>query len=343
MKIKIFSTISILSFSIFLLSILTGWMNRPAPPDGKAIRQSVTKGLLLLQKSGYTFINNAPHNCASCHHNTLTAMTAEIARQKGIPVVDSFNAYGATAMKFTLAGICNPNLIDQFVAANFISPYVLLGLNAAKYPADFNTDISVDYLISQAKPDGSFLNESLRAPLEAGDIHLAAMAIRAIQLYASAAKKQHVNELVIKTRQWLEKQNPSMQQELVFQLLGMQWCGSDESHKTKVADRLIALQNKDGGWSQLPTLKSDAYATGQALYSLYESGMVRPEHKVYEKGSDYLLKTQDTSGGWIVATRSFPIQPFVDGDFPPYNYDQFISATATNWATMALLKALPDK
>ena len=134
MKVKIFSTISILSFSIFLLSTLTGWMNRPAPPDGQAIQQSVTKSLLLLQKSGYTFINNAPHNCASCHHNTLTAMTAEIAVQKGIPVVDSFSAYEATAMKFTLAGICNPNMIDQFVAANFISPYVLLGLYAAKYP-----------------------------------------------------------------------------------------------------------------------------------------------------------------------------------------------------------------
>jgi hypothetical protein len=343
MKIKVFYTISILSLSIFLLSTLTGWMNRPAPPDNKAIQQAVIKSLLLLQKSGYTFINNAPHNCASCHHNTLTAMAAEIAGQKGIPVVDSFSVYGATAMKFTLAGICNPNMIDQFVAANFIGPYVLLGLYAAKYPADFNTDISVDYLISQAKPDGSFLSESLRAPLESGDIHLTAMAIRAIQLYASAAKKQHVNELVMKTRQWLEKQNPSTQQELVFQLLGMHWCGSDEAHKTKVAGQLIARQNEDGGWSQLPTLKSDAYATGQALYSLYEGGMIKPEHKVYEKGSDYLLKTQDISGAWIVTTRSFPIQPFVDGDFPPYNYDQFISATATNWATMALLKALPDK
>ena len=126
MKIKVFYTISILSLSIFLLSTLTGWMNRPAPPDNKAIQQAVIKSLLLLQKSGYTFISNAPHNCASCHHNTLTAMAAEIAGQKGIPVVDSFSVYGATAMKFTLAGICNPNMIDQFVAANFIGPYVLL-------------------------------------------------------------------------------------------------------------------------------------------------------------------------------------------------------------------------
>ena len=172
MKIKILSAIIIFSSSIFLLSILEGWMCKPMITDDAIIKQSVTRGLLLLQKSGYVFTKNNKFKCASCHHNTLTAMAEKIAIQKGIPVIDSFTVNNITAMENTIIGVCNPNLINQFLPVNFAIPYILLGLNAKKYPANMYTDISVDYIMSQAKPDGSFLAESGRVPLETGDIHL---------------------------------------------------------------------------------------------------------------------------------------------------------------------------
>lgn len=341
MKIKIASTTCVLSSGIFLFSLLAG-MNNDVSREN-AIKRSATKSVLLLQKGGYVFINNNRMKCASCHNNTLTAMATAIARQKGIPVIDSLSAHNRTAMKYTLALACNPNKINEFIQANFITPYVLMGLSAEKYPADIYTDIGVDYMMSQAKPDGSFLAESFRVPLENGDIHFTAMAIRSIQLYASAAKKQRVNELVAKTRLWLERAQTNQQQELAFQLLGMHWCGSDNTQKSKIGDRLRAMQNPDGGWSQLTTLASDAYATGQTLYALYESGIVATDDAVYQKGLDYLLKTQNEKGAWIVETRSFAIQPPMTADFPPYNHNEFISAAASNWAVMALMNALPDK
>jgi hypothetical protein len=343
MKIKILSTISIIASGIFLCSLLAGWVNKPASVDPNVIKQAATKSMLLLQKSSYIFTNNSMLKCASCHHNTLTSMATEIARQKGVPVIDSLAVSNVKAIVNNIIAVGNPNLVNQFLPISFPIPYELLGLYAEKYPANMHTDIAVDYIMNQAKPDGSFLAESGRVPLETGDVHLTAMAIRSIQLYASAAKKQHVDEMVARTKQWLEKQKPDQQQELSFQLLGMQWCGSDNDDKRKVADQLIAMQNEDGGWSQLPTLKSDAYATGQVLYALYQSGMAKPEDAVYQKGLDYLLKTQNKEGAWVVKTRSFPIQPFVNSDFPPYDDNQFISATATNWSVMALMNALPDK
>ncbi|MEJ0106494.1 MAG: prenyltransferase/squalene oxidase repeat-containing protein [Bacteroidota bacterium] len=297
MKSRIFSTISIICCSIILLSSLTGWMNKPVTVDPADVKKSVTKSLFLLQQSSYIFTNNAKFKCASCHHNTLTSMVAELAVQKDIPLIDSFTTARVNSLAGTVIGICNPNLINQVVAVNFIPPYMLIGLNAEKYPADLNTDIAVDYIISQAKPDGGYLTESGRPPLETGEIHLTALDTRAIQLYASPAKKKIVDELVARSKQWLEKANPENQQELAFQLLGMQWCGSSKAMKTKVAARLKSMQNADGGWSQLPTMKSDAYATGQTLYALYESGIIKPKDDVYQKGLAYLLKTQDQEGG----------------------------------------------
>lgn|SRR5690348_9941347 len=343
MKSKTFSAFIFFSSVIILLSVLESWMYKP-PKEGNTIAQSSEKALALLQKSGYVFINNNRQKCASCHNNTLTAMAEEVAKRKGIPVIDSFSKRNIEAMVNDLNFACNPNLTNQFLTgANFVTPYILVGMSAVKYKPDMYTDIAVDYLMSQAKPDGSFLAESGRDPLETGDVHLTAMAIRSIQLYASAAKKSKEEMLVAKTKKWLEQYQTGLQQELCFQLLGLHWCKSTVANKNKIADKIRAMQNKDGGWSQLPTMKSDAYATGQALYALYESGEEKTTGAVYQKGLNYLLKTQKDDGSWFVATRSFPIQPFVDSDFPPYDDNQFISAAASNWALMALLNALPDK
>ena len=36
---------------------------------------------------------------------------------------------------------------------------------------------------------------------------------------------------------------------------------------------LEAMQREDGGWSQTPDLSSDAYATGESLYTMHEAGV----------------------------------------------------------------------
>ena len=185
-------------------------------------------------------------------------MAAGIARQKGFALIDSFTVDRIDAMERTIRFGTNPDHINEFVTANFISPYLLFGLSAEKYPPNLYTDVTVNYLISQARPDGGFLTESGRPPLETGEIHLAAMSIHAIQLYASPAKKDQVNNLVARSKQWLENAAPKDQQELAFQLLGLQWCNSSMEKKIKVAEKLKLMQNADGGWSQVPTLKSDA-------------------------------------------------------------------------------------
>jgi hypothetical protein len=85
-------------------------------------------------------------------------------------------------------------------------------------------------------------------------------------------------------------------------------------------------------------MDSDAYATGQALVALAESGVVTTADPVYKKGVEFLLKTQFADGSWLVRTRALPLQPLFDIGFPHGN-DSWISAAGTNWAAMALARA----
>jgi hypothetical protein len=53
----------------------------------------------------------------------------------------------------------------------------------------------------------------------------------------------------------------------------------------------------------------------------------------------YLLTTQAANGSWRVASRAPKFQAYFNSGFP-YAGDQWISAWATGWATMALAQAV---
>ena len=86
-------------------------------------------------------------------------------------------------------------------------------------------------------------------------------------------------------------------------------------------------------------MDSDAYATGQALVALRESGVVPAGDPAIRRGVEYLLRTQFEDGSWFVRSRAVPIQTYFESGFP-HGADQWISAAATAWAVSALV---PEK
>lgn len=98
----------------------------------------------------------------------------------------------------------------------------------------------------------------------------------------------------------------------------------------------MADQRDDGGWGQLATLESDAFATGKALFALREAGVVASSDAAYRQGMHFLLRTQTEDGSWLVKTRAFPFQPLIDSGFP-HGRNQWISAAGTGWALIALM------
>ncbi|MGH9444527.1 MAG: hypothetical protein ACRD3O_02155 [Terriglobia bacterium] len=59
-------------------------------------------------------------------------------------------------------------------------------------------------------------------------------------------------------------------------------------------------------------MNSDAYATGEALVALRESGAPATLDPAYQHGTKFLPNTKLTDGSWYLHTHALRIQPYFD-------------------------------
>jgi hypothetical protein len=216
----------------------------------------------------------------------------------------------------------------------FVS-YALIGLAAEGYPRDEVTDAMARLIASKQLPDGSFRVIPARPPLESSDFTAAALSIRALQLYGNDPATP-----IARAKEWLQNAAPKTHEDRVMQLLGLSWAKAGAPQLNKLARTILAEQRPDGGWSQTATLETDAYATGQALVALNLAGQFATSDPAYQRGVAYLLRTQLSDGSWLVRSRAFPIQPYKESGFP-HGKNQWISASGSSWAAMALSLTQP--
>jgi hypothetical protein len=171
--------------------------------------------------------------------------------------------------------------------------------------------------------------------MNSGVYQTAALSIYSLKHYGRPEEKADTAKVLTRAAAWLEAARPTKTQDRAFRLMGLAWSNASLPSITAAAKELAATQRADGGWSQLRTMGSDAYATGEALYALNIAGNMPTTNPIYQRGVNYLLRTQAVDGSWHVASRSIWVQPYFESGFP-YGHDQWISAAGTSWATMAL-------
>ena len=299
------------------------------------VRNAIEKSLPLLQSIRVPFIGKT--GCVSCHNNSLPAMTAGLARERGFKLNDE-TAREESAQILDIWNSGREKLLqgDGFGGGQAAASYVLLGLFANRQPPNKTTDAIVHYLIGRQNADGRWPVAINRPPSESSDIAVTALSMRAVQCYVPKGLRPEVKARVERARAWLAQAIPRHNEDRSFQLLGLAWASADQATRQKMAQALLAQQRLDGGWGQQPTLESDAYATGQALVALHQAGGLPVTHRAYQRGVKYLLDTQAADGSWLVLSRSFPFQKQFESGFP-YGHNQWISAAASSWATMALI------
>lgn len=311
----------------------------PSPPHIKpdpapSARAALARSIPLLQRVDVMFMQKS--GCVSCHNNSLEEMAIAELRKRKISFDEDIARSQRKALGDYIEGSRERYLQGISIAGESdTTSYLLAGLAAESFPGNAATDAMARFLRAQQNPDGSWPLDASRPPIESSPIEVTAFSMRALQVYAPAPQREAYQESVRRAAAWLASAEPSVNEDRVFQLLGLVWAGEKANRIRKMAAALAAEQRPDGGWGQLPSLASDAYATGQALFALKTAGGLSPNDPVFQRGVKFLLNTQMRDGSWYVRSRTVALQPYFDSGFP-YGADQYISAAGTNWAVMAL-------
>jgi ankyrin repeat protein len=302
------------------------------PASSDQMRYAISKALAACQGPASNFQKTG--GCVSCHGQIATGIAIWTSKPRGIQADYKLEAAQSQAVATTCAAM-RENLFqfqDPGGSINAVD-HLLLDFAAAGRAPDLTTDALIHYVCAYQRREGDWpLAGIVRPPMEEGSFTFTAVAIRALRAYPMPGLKPEIDERIERGLRWLQRARPTTTEDRSMQILGIAWAG-----KPVPVDRvgaLVSRQRSDGGWGQTDNLCTDAYATGEALVALHESGM-KPTDPVYSRGVAYLLGSQQVQGSWHVTTRSFALQPYFESGFP-YDRDQFISQQGTAYATMAL-------
>jgi ankyrin repeat protein len=300
-------------------------------------QRAVERSLPLLQRAAANMFTEG--GCVACHAQPISKMATDMAQTRGWRIDDELRKSVATESARVVGNLNGTVAVTLQGREGGGQPdtqlYNAMMMITAAEPASRGTDALVHYLAAKQRPEGYWQGiGASRAPIQDGNLSRTAMAIRTLATYGMPGRKAEWTERIGRAADWLAKQNPQSTEDRVMQLLGLKWAGAQASLREKRTRELLEIQRPDGGWAQTPYLASDAYATGQALYTLHEMG-IPSNDPAYGRGADFLLRTQMEDGSWYVKSRAMKIQPYFQSGFP-YDHDQWISSMGTGWAVMAL-------
>ncbi len=304
------------------------------PLKSNSIEAAVQRSLPIIQKADVVFMTKS--GCTSCHNQGTTQMAVGTARKLGYKVDETLAAKQIEAVQKNFEGWKDRLL--QGIAPGGVS-YTLVSLHEMGYKSDAMTDAIARDIRMHQKASGKWQPTcgGSRPPTCGFEITNTALSLRALQLYGLKQDRADDDKAIQRAADWLAKATPEVTEDRAFRLLGLVWAGKDKATIQKAMKDILDTQRPDGGWSDVPTLPSGAYATGPSLVALNEAGLPVTD-PAYQRGVQFLLSTQLEDGSWYQKTRSLPVQPYFDVGFP-HGFDQWVSTAATSWATMALARA----
>jgi squalene-hopene/tetraprenyl-beta-curcumene cyclase len=311
-------------------------------PTREQARTAIERGLAFLIKDAEKW--QEEHDCATCHHGTMTTWALSEARSQGYAVADHTLRDVTQWTKERLANIDKPR--DARPGWNMVNtPAVYLALMAQAVPAQEAISREelqriVGHLLRHQEEDGSWAWSLAPAgnrppPVFESDEVVTLMVDIALGPHAPADlhAKSSAREGREKASAWLEKIRPAgSTQATAIRLFRDVQAGRPPTELEPGINRLRGLQNDDGGWGQEANLPSDAYATGQALYFLSLAGVARDRNEI-QRGVAFLVSRQKKDGSWPMTSHAHPgAKPMTN----PVPITYFGSA----WATLGLMRSV---
>jgi ankyrin repeat protein len=324
------------------VAFLAGNLAFAAAPSPDRVRATAEKAVAALQNSQKTWF--AKESCFSCHQQVLPALAFSAARSHGIRV-DEAAAHQQAVKAFSYF----TNLQSAVEYTRIIDPamsdgYGLIAAACSGLKPGLATAVYARHIALRQESDGHWETYDERPPQSYSPFTATSVALTAVRNYSHHSRQSDVQARTAKARAWFLAHKPGTTEERVYWLIGAREAGVDQAALAKMSSELRYTQRPDGGWDSLDGRPSDAYSTSQALVALHDVGGIATTDGIYQKGIDYLLRTQAADGTWHVVSRLHPpapvSPPYIETGHP-YGHDQFISAMGESWAVMALAQMLP--
>jgi hypothetical protein len=314
------------------------------------VHQAVDRAIKYLQTESAAWLDT--RKCAACHHVPLPLWALGEAERRGYAIDKKFVAAMVESLldskdKLLASRIfpdpaAPPDPRPQGRGLNMGLP--MLAVAAQSLPSlterqKQSLQLIAEEIVNKQQPDGSweFFATIRRPPINESQATDAVWIVMALQGTTGPDATKSQREALAKAVAWLDRARRSdTHQDKALKVILQARSGRPRAALQTTIDELLALQRADGGWSQtVPEPKSDAFATGQALYALSLASFTaaRPE---IQRGIDFLVATQKPDGSWPMTSRSTP-----DGSPGAAKLLTPITCAASSWATLGLARLVP--
>jgi|HubBroStandDraft_2_1064218.scaffolds.fasta_scaffold15004_3 hypothetical protein len=322
----------------------------PAPPvPREQVQRAVDRSIGYLQTESGNWLNT--RRCAACHHAGMPLWALNEADKLGYAIDKKFMAdkIEATlgspdkliAVKLVPGPKDPPDTRPLARGLNMGLPF--LAVAGRSFPTlsegqKQSLSFITEEILKKQMKDGSWEFFLSRPPINETQLTDVGWILMALQADPASVTSQPQRVALQKGVAWLaDTKQPDTYQSKVLKLLLAIRAGKATSDLQPQINELLAAQQPDGGWRQLPEMKSDAFATGQTLYVLSLAGYTaeRPQMK---RAIAFLVTTQKPDGSWPMTSHASP-----DGKPGHAKLLTPITCGATSWVTLGLSRAVPKR
>ena len=308
----------------------------PSLPD--KVKAAISKAIPLLEKG--TAGSADQRQCFTCHNQALPILALVEARKRGFGL-DEPNL--ERQLRHTLDHLerGRENYLEGRGQGGKVitAGYALWALESGgQQPTDATAAVT-RFLLEYQKDADHWTHPGNRPPSSGSEFTTSYVALRGLAGFGTSEQRPEIVARTKRVYDWLQSSSPLDTEDRVFRLWALVNVAAGEEFLKAAVSELVDRQRDDGGWAQADDMQSDAYATGTVLVVLLRTGSVCANHPAVRRGVDFLLRTQNDDGSWHVVSRAEPFQTYFETGFP-HAKDQFISISASSWATLALLLSL---